>query len=138
MNANLNCDIPGYHCLSCMQMKKLSKMPDVIEQIRLRVLSERSGSYSVALNHLVNEIQAVCVKLEQKDKKEYDVNKLVEFINSKHIPHETCITTRNLFDRRNNNSVSHPGSDNSIAWEVTEEEYLNYYEHVGKCLNFLL
>jgi AbiA family abortive infection protein len=138
LDANLNCDIPGYHCLTCMQMKKLSKMPDVIEQIRLRVLSERSGSYSVALNHLVNEIQAVCVKLEQKDKKDYDVNKLVEFINSKHIPHETCITIRNLFDRRNNNSVSHPGSDNSISWEVTKEEYLNYYEHVGECLNFLL
>ncbi len=138
LDAKLNCDIPGYYNLTCMQMKRLSEMPDVIEQTRLRVLNEMSGSYSVALNHLVNEMHAVCIKQEKADKKDYDVNSVVKFINSKHISHETCIKIRNLFDRRNANSVSHPGSDNSIAWEVTKEEYLDYYEHVGKCLTFPL
>ncbi len=138
LDAKLNCDIPGYYNLTCMQMKRLSEMPDVIEQTRLRVLNEMSGSYSVALNHLVNEMHAVCIKQEKANKKDYDVNSVVKYINSKHISHETCIKIRNLFDRRNSNSVSHPGSDNSIAWEVTKEEYLDYYEHVGKCLSFLL
>lgn len=138
LDAKLNCDVPGYHDLTCMQMKRLSEMPDVIEQTRLRVLNEKNGSYSVALNHLVNEIQSVCTKQEQANKEDYDVNKVVEFIKKKHIPHETCIKIRNLFDWRNSNSVSHPGSDNKIAWEVTKEEYDDYYQHIGKCLDLLL
>ncbi|MFM7717775.1 MAG: hypothetical protein ACKO7A_35235, partial [Microcystis sp.] len=86
----------------------------------------------------VNEIHAVCIKQEQANKKNYDVNDVVKFLQSKGIQHEVCIKVRNLFDRRNSNRVSHPGSDESIAWEVTKEEYLDYYEHVGRCLDFLL
>lgn len=134
----LHCDQPGYYYLTCMQMKKLSTMPDVLEQTRLRVLNERNASYSVALNHLVNEIHAVCIKQEQTNRKNYDVNDVVNFLLSKDIQHQICITIRNSFDRRNSNSVSHPGSDTSVAWEVTEEEYLEYYRNVGKCLNSIL
>jgi AbiA family abortive infection protein len=144
LDEKLNCDQPGYYNLTCLQMKKLSDMPDMLEQTRLRILSERSTSYSVALNHLVNEIHAICIEqikaaCEEKDKKKnYDVNDVVKFLRSKGIPHEICIKIRNLFDRRNSNSVSHPGSDGSIAWGVTKEEYLDYYEQVGQCLDFLL
>jgi len=139
LNNELNCDKPGYYNLTCMRMKKLSEMPDVLEQTRLRILSERNKSYSVALNHLVNEIHAVCIKQERAaNKKEYDVNKVVNFLRSKGIQHEICIRIRNLFDRRNSNSVSHPGSDGEIAWEVTEEEYREYYKCVGQCLEVIL
>ena len=138
LDKKLNCDKPGYYNLACMQMKKLSEMPDVLEQTRLRTLSERSTSYSVALNHLVNEIHAVCIKQEKAKKENYNVNDVVKFLHSKGTRHETCIKIRNLFDRRNSNSVSHPSSDGSLAWEVTKEEYLDYYEHVGQCLDFLL
>ena len=138
LDDQLNCDKPGYYNLSCLQIKKLSEMPDVLDQIRLRALNEDSQSYSVALNHLVNEIHAVCIKQEQANKKNYDVNNVVEFLQSKGIDHEVCIKVRNLFDRRNSNSVSHPGSDGSLAWEVTKEEYLDYYKYIGKCLYFLL
>jgi AbiA family abortive infection protein len=135
---NFNCSQPGYYNLTCMQMKTLSAMSDVLEQTKLRILSENIESYSVALNHLVNEIHAVCIKQEKADKKKYDVNNVVTFLQSKGIQHETCIKVRNLFDRRNSNRVSHPGSDGSLAWEVSREEYLDYYEHVGLCLNALL
>lgn len=138
LDKKLNCDKPGYYNFTCMQMKNLSQMPDVLEQTRLRILSERIGSYSVALNHLVNEIHAVCIKQEKANKKNYDVNDVIKFLQSKGIGHEICINIRNLFDRRNSNSVSHPGSDESLAWEVTKEEYLNYYKYVGQCLDFLL
>jgi len=138
LDEKLNCDNPGYYSLTCMQMKKLSEMPDVLEQTRLRILNERSTSYSVALNHLVNEIHAVCIKQQRANKKNYDVNKVVKFLQSQGIQHETCIKIRNLFDRRNSNSVSHPGSDGSLTWEVTEAEYIEYSKHVGQCLEFLL
>lgn len=137
VTAKLHCDRPGYYSLNCMQIKQLAEMPEVIEQVRLRVLSERSLSYSVALNHLVNEIHAICIKQDQK-KKDYTVKDVVEFLRSKHVQHEVCIKIRNLFDRRNSNSVSHPSSYESLAWEVTKEEYLDYYENVGTCLALLL
>jgi AbiA family abortive infection protein len=137
INADLNCDKPGYYNLTCVHMKTLSEMPDVIEQTRLRVLSEKANSYSVALNHLLNEIHAICIKQEEANKKDYNVNDVVKYLHSKYVPHETCIKIRNLFDRRNSNRISHPGSDSSFAWEVTKEEYLDYYEHVGKCLNLI-
>lgn len=138
LSGKLNCDKPGYYNLTCMQMKKLSEMPNVLEQTRLRILNENSESYSVALNHLVNEIHAVCIKQDQVNKKEYDVHDVVKFLQSKGIRHEICIKVRNLFDRRNSNSISHPSSDRRLAWEVTKEEYLDYYDHVGQCLDFLL
>ena len=134
----LNCGTPGYYNLSCMKMKSLSDMPDVIEQTRLRILNERSESLSVALNHLVNEIHAVCIRQEQANKKDYDVNSVVKFLQVKGVSHSVRIKVRNLFDRRNSNCVSHPGSNGSHAWDVTKEEYLDYYKHVGKCLDFLL
>jgi len=138
LSQKLNCDKPGYYKLTCLQMKRLSEMSDVLEQTRLRILSERSASYSVALNHLLNEIHAVCIEQEKVNKKNYDVNDVVKFLHSRGVPHQKCIKIRNLFDRRNYNSVSHPGSDGSLAWEVTREEYLDYYEHVGRCLDLLL
>lgn len=138
INGKLNCSSPGYYRLTCMHMHQIAKMPEVIEQTRLRVLSEKESSYSVALNHLLNEIHAICIKKEEANKKDYDVNEVIKFLHLNNVPHEICIKVRNLFDRRNSNSISHPGSDDSVAWEVTRDEYWDYYENVGKCLDFLL
>lgn len=144
LNAKLHCDVPGCYTLSCLQAKRLVDMPDVIEQTKLRVVSERSGLYSVAMNHLVNEIHAVCIHQEEAssrktvDKKSYKANNVVDFVSKKGVDHETCIKIRNLFDRRNSNQVSHPGSSSSLAWVVSKEEYLDYYEHVGICMKHLL
>jgi hypothetical protein len=113
-------------------------MPEVIEQIRMRVFHERSQSYSVALNHLLNEIHGLCIRKEAADKRQYDVNDVFKLLTSNNIPCETRIKIRNLFDRRNSNGVSHPGSGNNMAWEVTKEEYLDYYKHVGECFERLL
>ena len=67
LSEKLNCDKPGYYNLTCMQVKKLSAMPNVLEQTRLRILNEKSEFYSVALNHLVNEIHAVCAVCNKQD-----------------------------------------------------------------------
>lgn len=138
LGGELNCCRPGYYNFACMPMKNISEMPDVIEQIRLRILNERSSSYSVALNHLVNEIHAICIRQESANSRNYDINDVVKFLQSRGVCHEVCIKIRNLFDRRNSNSVSHPSSNVRLAWGVTEQEYLDYYEHVGRCLDCLL
>ena len=67
-----------------------------------------------------------------------DVNRVFQYLLSMNIPYDTRIKILNLFDRRNNNGVSHPGSDDGIAWEVSKEEYFEYHKHVGLCLDNLL
>jgi AbiA family abortive infection protein len=130
----------GYYNLKKCQVKKIAKMPEVIEQIKLRILSEKEKSYSVALNHLLNEIHAVCRsedKKTTKGKKDYEVANVINFLNSKHVPHHICMKIRNLFDRRNSNGISHPGFSECIVSEVAEGEYWDYYKNVGECLNFI-
>jgi AbiA family abortive infection protein len=138
LNSDTMCGMPGYHELSCMNIRKISRMPEVIDQIKLRVFNERMKSFSVALSHLLNEIHALCIRQENADKKEYDANAVFSYLVKRNVPCETRVKIRNLFDRRNSNGVSHPGSDNHMAWEVTKEEYLDYYKHVGLCFDKLL
>ena len=138
INPSRTCEMPGYHDLSCMSVRKISKMPEVIEQMRMRYFYERNQSYSVALNHLLNEIHAICIQIEGIQNKDYDANKVFEYLTSINIPYETRIKIRNLFDRRNYNGVSHPGIGDGAAWEVTKEEYFDFQKHVGYCLSSLL
>ncbi len=67
------------HTLGCLCIQKLSDIPDVIEQMRLRISSEKNESYSVALNHLLNEIHALCIKYEGANKKTYDANDVFDY-----------------------------------------------------------
>ena len=136
-NGKLSTKKPGYYTLTSEQTLKLTGMANVIEQIRLRVLSEKKGDYSVALNHLLNEIHSICFRLDGRgiDEKKYDVNSVVEHLVSQKVPHGTCIKIRNLFDRRNKNPVSHA---DPIAWVVSEMEYQDYQSHVKVCLQYIL
>jgi hypothetical protein len=131
--------LPGYFDLPETKIRRLLDMPFVIEQIRYRVFNERIKYYSVALNHLVNEVHGICFSLEKPSKpKDYDSNKVIDFICSRGVPLEICISIRNLFDRRNINQVSHPGSEENITWSVTVHEYNEFRKQVGMCLDTLL
>ena len=137
--ATLSSDWPGYYDLQNTQVVKVERMPYVIDQVRHRVLSERTRSYSVALNHLLNEIHAVCYELEKPtNHRDYGATEVVAFLNSQRVPPDVAISIRNLFDRRNTNQVSHPGSEDNITWSVDEEEYSRYRSGVGECLRLLL
>ncbi len=131
---------PGYYDLNNSQVQKLSSMTSVIEQIRYRVFNERIGSYSVALNHLLNELHGICYQIDGNGNKsrDYDANQVVQFLQTQGIPHNLCIGVRRLFDRRNTNQVSHPGSANFLAWSVTQSEYWQYQQIVSKCLGALI
>ena len=126
----------GYYELTEKQTLKISQ-PNVMEQIRLRVLAEQKGEYSVALNHLQNEIHAICDVLDKAPRcsDRYEAPHVSEFIRRKNVAHETRTQIRNLFDRRNKSPVSHA---DPIAWAVTKDEYKGYRCHVGKCLKHLL
>ena len=125
----------GYYGLRAEQVSKIAE-PNVTEQIRLRVLCEQKEEHSVALNHLLNEIHAICGILDEeaKSKKKYKANQVAAFLRKQRVPHGTHAQIRNLFDRRNKSLVSHA---DPIAWAVTKDEYMNYRSHVGDCLKHL-
>ena len=138
-NPGLQQESPGYHKLSRDQCLAVASMPYAIEQIRHRIYSERTKAYSVALNHLVNEIHAICYALDGSiHPKEYDANGVVEFLSDSGVPSANCVRVRNLFDRRNINQVSHPGSDDYVVWSVSFDEYVGYKHEVGECLKVVL
>lgn len=126
----------GYYALTEEQTLRITQ-PHIIEQIRLRTLAEQKEDYSVALNHLLNEIQAICHQLHSSSStlRKYDASKAIKYLTSKNVPHETKDRIRNLFDRRNYSPVSHP---DPVAESVAIEEYEVYRNHVGRCLNHLL
>jgi AbiA family abortive infection protein len=137
--ASLSSGEPGYYDLPKSKVMKLVRMPYVIEQVRHRVFHERTGSYSVALNHLLNEIHAVCYQLDDAtNHREYKAHEVERFLRTQMVPPDVCIGIRNLFDRRNTNQVSHPGSEENVSWSVAIEEYSRYRSQVGKCLGSLL
>ena len=109
----------------------------VFEQIRLRVLFERKAEYSVALNHLHNEIHAICGVLDEKAKgaKKYDADDVNDYLKSQNVPHDTRIKVWKLFDRRNKSTVPHA---DPFAWAVKKDAYFDYRSHVGDCLKHLL
>ena len=132
----LSLKLMGYYGLQAEQVSKIAE-PNVIEQIRLRILCELKGEYSVALNHLLNEIHAICYVLdsEAKDPEKYKADEVATFLRNQNVSHQTQTQIRNLFNRRNKNPVSHP---DPIAWAVTKDEYISYQYHVGNCLKHLL
>lgn len=131
---------PGYYGLSSSQVQKLSSMTEVIEQVRHRVFNQRIGSYSVALNHLLNELHGICYIIDGNGNKskDYDANQVVQFLQTQGVSHSLCIEVRRLFDRRNTNQVSHPGSANFLAWSVSQAEYWQYHQIVSECLGVLV
>ncbi|MFH1185120.1 MAG: AbiA family abortive infection protein [Chloroflexota bacterium] len=128
---------PGYHDMPERKTLRIAGFPNVIEQIRLRAFAEQRGDYSVALNHLLNEIQSVCHRVERSpvQQKAYTANHVDQFLQRMALPHDVRIGVRNLFDRRNKNPVAHA---DEISWPVEEQEFVRYREVVAQVLRAIL
>jgi len=129
-----------YFDLDIGKVKIFLNESKVIKQIELRVMEERLNNYSVALNHLVNEIHTICYVLTGKKNglKNFNVNHVIDFLRSKQVPHKVTIKIKNMFDRRNNNLVSHSvDSDNTVSG-VSRDEYYDYKKCVKECLNIVI
>lgn len=129
-------ELPGYFDLTEEQILRVSQ-PNVVEQIRLRTLAEQKGEYSVALSHLLNEIQTICHLFDNEAPalEEYYEPNVRRFLKRKNVPHDTTAQIQRLFDRRNKSPVPHA---DPIAWAVIKDEYEIYRSYVGKCLKHLL
>ena len=136
----LNTSNPGYFSLSEGSTLRISDNQHVIEQARQRVMNERLGHYSAALNHLLNEIHAIIFYCDQEAQKfkNYNREQVVSYLNRCGVPFDVYNGIRQLFDRRNANPISHPGHDQGAAWSVSPREYWDYHSKVKKCLNWIL
>ena len=126
---------PSYGGLTEEQTLEIAQ-PHIIEQIRLRRSHERKEEYSVALNHLLNEIQAICFVLDDpvENEDKYKAPAVLKFLDHQKVSDETRTQIQNLFDQRNETPVSHP---KRTASAVTKKKYLNYRSHVRDCLKHL-
>ena len=128
----------GYFDANLKKLKPLLNEISLIEQIRRRVYAEKIKNYSVALNHLLNEIQLICCLLEKNDIKKYDAKQVRSFLEREGFAIRIVNQIENLFDRRNNSPVSHSGSDSRFATNVDSYEYYNYKEFVKTVIKELL
>ena len=131
-------EYPGYYGLHLLKCRELANMPHAVEQIKQRVICERTGMYSVALNHLLNEVHSIAKSCDPNAGSEYKAEDVVQFCRTRGMPNEMVMAIRNLFDLRNMNVVSHPGHDGRAAAGISQSEYYEWRSHVGDGLEFLL
>lgn len=126
----------GYYELTRTQTFRIAE-PHIIEQIRLRVLSEQKEEYSVALSHLYNEFHAIChlLDVDAPALKSYRRPKVEEFLRAQNVPSDTKAQVLKLFDRRHKATVSHA---DPTARAVNKDEYEDYRFNVGACLEHIL
>jgi hypothetical protein len=128
---------PGYFNLSFKSTYNLlNDNPAVVKQMELRVINEKRNDYSVSLNHLVNELQSICYLLDINTKQgsSYNAQSVADFIKLHINDHLLLIKIRNMFDRRNNNLISHSGDKEIQGTAVSEAEYFEYNYAVKLCL----
>jgi AbiA family abortive infection protein len=130
----------GYYKLPYDRIKWIKNQPALLEQIKLRIHNERADSYSVSLNLLLNELQLICYLQENTnvELKNYDHTKVDKFLEGRGVRTETKTKVANLFNRRNNNGISHPGSLYHTPTAVSKSEYLEYQQGVHDVLQHIL
>ena len=126
----------GYYELTKAQISRVAK-PHIIEQIKLRVLCEQRGEYSVALSHLYNEFHAICHLLDAKPPplKSYQRPEVEKFLRTRNVPSDTKPQVLKLIARRHKDTVSHADPN---ARPVYKDDYEGYRFHVGECLKHIL
>ena len=136
-HAEIDLECSGYFGVSAKGLSIVAEIGEAMDQIRLRRYYESMNIYSLALNHLVNELQAICHRLDNSSGEvgqSYGANAVVGFLESVGVDHDIRITIRNLFDRRNINVISHPTLPGAGFVGVSSDDYERYRGSVaGAC-----
>lgn len=122
------------------QFRKVFNYIPLMEQIRLRAYHERTSNFSICLNLLLNELHCTCFHLDinGKDIHSYKAHNVLDFLSTKGVDSALRAQMSTLFDRRNNNPFSHPGSDSRQALNVGISEYALFKSGVERTMQTLL
>lgn len=122
-------------------LKVFKNTEELIYQIVKRRFSEKSKNFSLALNHLVNEIQLFSFKFLDKDRKtnyeNYTAKEIERELKTLEVDFDIIKEIRNMFEIRNINQISHSVSDVKYIKVVEQEEYNKMLEIYGELLKEL-
>ncbi len=125
---NLDKKSLGYMNLNLDKFKKIISVDSrIIQQIKYRRINEVSHNYNIAFNHLVNEVKSILNKTYSSsiEEKNYIVNNVKDDLFKNKYNLSTIINICNIFDRRNNNMISH-----SNGKVIDKDEYDQYKEQI--------
>lgn len=130
---------PTPNCYIQIQDECLRNNESLMKQVRCAVLAEKRSIYSLAYNHLLNVLQEWCYCNQHPNisRSNYNRNHVTEWLTPFAIDSElTFVMT--MFDRRNRNTISHPGDGNIEIFPVNQSEYEEHLEKLNQYLpNFL-
>ncbi len=132
---------PGYFNMSCIHTLIIRDEHDIIRQIERRVLAEKRRDFSVAMNHLVNELEAVCLAFDPNKPssvKKYNQKNVKQFAQSCGALTSDLNMLPNIYSGRHSNSVSHPGSLQEPIQTVSETGYNRHKTIIGRLIAKIL
>lgn len=99
----------------------------LMQQIKLRRLSEHVGNYSVSLNHFINEFQSL-FGIRYFNRENKTALEISQEMSGRSFDPAHISLISDFFKRRNENSVSHPNMAEIGLWSVHKNEYYNAYK----------
>jgi hypothetical protein len=105
----------------------LKSEPGLAIQIRRAVLAELEGHYNLAFNHTLNAFHVYCMVKDTRGipRASYSRENVLTFLSSRLREGDVQLIS-SFFDRRNKNTISHPGDPGQENWTVTRSEYERY------------
>jgi hypothetical protein len=113
------------------KMSFLSQHDSLVQQVKLLCIAESTGNYNVAFNHLLNCFQYYCYTQDMNPRKpalkNYDRQNVIDYLRTKKASSlDDSKFVISFYDRRNKNTISHPGEKELAHWPVAEQEYRHF------------
>ncbi len=117
----------------------LNQNESLSQQIKLLRISEIRARFNEALNHLLNITQICCYLNDNPSKKgtlkNYNQKSVTSFLKKdRNISVDELKLVIDLYDRRNKNTLSHPGEEDFAFWPASHSEYYQYKSEIMKFL----
>ncbi len=131
----VNPSFPISNCYIQIHDECLRTNATLMKQVRCAVIAEKLSIYSLAYNHLLNVLQEWCYCNQTPDinRSNYNRNHVIEWLTPFAINSELMFVIT-MFDRRNRNTISHPGDENIEVSPVDRTEYENHLATLNQYL----
>lgn len=107
----------------------------LMKQVRCAIIAEKLSIYGLAYNHLLNVLQewCYCNQTPHISRSNYNRNHVTEWLTPFATDSELMFVMT-MFDRRNRNTISHPGDENIEVSPVNQIEYENHLATLNQYL----
>ncbi len=131
----VNPSSPTSNCYIQIHDECLRTNESLMKQVRCAVIAEKLSIYSLAYNHLLNVLQewCYCNQTPNISRSSYNRNHVTEWLTPFAINSELMFVIT-MFDRRNRNTISHPGDENTEVSPVNQIEYEHHLEILNQYL----